>query len=242
MMSETPNEEGLQLNEIDERMFRHSATGYGIELYGGVADDRISELQNHFEEPLVTVDCREADTSEDVTDMALRELGVNEEKNNRLTMGFVDLHRKINQTEQHFAILELDSLRFKEQRSVTQMMKSLAEKLDDDNIMLGFTSSMGGTVTSANPDLSMRVQGWQVGPVIDEYGPLSDFTVGDEIKISARKTSMNVKSVERTPTNHRKLIAKNHHGKYEVRGHNDGSVTLYAGSKVIPNVEVSHAD
>ena len=238
----TARGEGLQLDETDKQKFRHGATGYGVELYGGVADSRISELRDHFDEPLVTVDCREADTSGEVIDMALREFGIDEEKIDRLAMGPFDLRKVINQTEKHFAILEFDSLGFKEQRSVAQIIKGLAEGLNNDDIMLGFTSSMGGAVTSANPDLSMRVRSWQVGPENDEYGSLSDFTVGDEIKTSARKTPMQVKSVERTPTNHRKLIAKNHYGEYELHGHNEGSVTLYAGNEVIRNVEVNHTD
>lgn len=238
----TSTEEGLQLDETDEHHFRHGATGYGVELYGGTAQDRIAELRRHFDEPLVTVDCRKADTSEDVIDIALREFGVDEDKINRLSMGLFDVRQAINQTKQHFAILELDALRFEEQRSVAQTMKALAEGLDHDDIMLGFTTSQGGQVTRAEPDLSARVRSWQVGPENGEYGPLSDFSVGDEIEISERETPMEVVSVNTSPTGQQILTAKNHHGTYKLQSHSDGTVSVDAGQKMILDVEVDYAE
>lgn len=232
----------LALDEAEERQFHHGATGYGVELYGGTAEDRIAVLREKFKEPLATVDCREADTSEAVIDMALAALGVDEDKINRLSMGSFDLRKTINETEQHFAILELDSLGFKEQRSLARTMKSVAEGVDHDEIMLGFTSSMGGAVVSAEPDLSARIRSWQVGSENDEYGPLSGYNIGDEIETSARATPMEIASINRTPTNTRTLTATNHHGEYELRQHMDGSVTMYAGEEVIRNVEVDHAE
>ena len=233
---------GLQLDETDEHHFRHGATGYGVELYGGTAQDRIADLRRHFDEPLVTVDCREAETGEDVIDMALREFGVDEDKISRLSMASFDLSKEINQTKQHFAILELDAIRFEEQRSVAQMMKALAEGLNHEDIMLGFTTSQGGQVIRAEPDLSARVRSWQVGPENDRHGPLSDFSVGDEIEISGRETPMEVVSINTAPTGQQILTAKNHPGTYELQSHNDGTVSVDAGHKAIPDVEVDYAE
>lgn len=163
-MSDTPTHGVLQLDESDRRRFHHGATGYGVELYGGTADDRITALNEQFNEPLITVDCRKANTSNEVITMALRELGVDDEQINNRSLGPIALRRELNQTRQHFAILELDALNFEEQRSVAQTMKGLAESLHYDDAMLGFTTSVGGAVTNAEPDLSMRIQSWQVGP------------------------------------------------------------------------------
>jgi hypothetical protein len=233
----------LQLDETDERQFRHGATGYGVELYGGTAEARTAALREHFDEPLTTVDCREADDSDDVIDTALRKLGVDEDRIDRLAMGVHDLRKAINETEHHFAILESDALDFKEQRDVARTMKAVAEGLDHDDIdiMLGFTSSMGGSVTSAEPDLSMRVRSWQVGPENNQYGPLSDFGVGDEIETSARETPMEVVSIGTTPAGNKKLTARNHHGRYRLQEHNDGTVSMETGRDMIRDVEVRHA-
>ena len=237
----TTNGNGLQLSETDKEKFLRSATSYGVELYGGTAEERIDALTEQFDQPLVTVDCREVDTSGEVNDIALREFGVDDGKRDQLSIRTVDLQRKIKLTESHFAVLELDSLDYTEQRNVARLMKSIAEGLEHDDIMLGFTCSMKGAVTTAEPDLSMRVRSWQVGPETDEYGPLSDFTIGDEIKTSARETTMEVKSVGETFTNKRKLIAENHHGEYELHHYHNGGVTLYVGSEMIRDVEVTHA-
>jgi hypothetical protein len=88
----------------------------------------------------------------------------------------------------------------------------------------------------------MRVQSWQVGSENREYGPLSEFAVGDVIETSARKTEMEVVSIGTTPAGNRKLTAQNHHGKYRLQGYNDGSVSIETGRETIIDVEINYAE
>lgn len=241
-MNNTRQSDRLQLDETDERKFRHGATGYGVELYGGSVEDRTAAVHENFDEPLVTVDCRDVDSDTEMIDTALKKLGVDEDQIDRLSMSGYDLRETIEATDTHFVILEFDALDFVDQRSVARTMKGVAEGLESDDIMFGYTTSVGGKVVSAEPDLSARIRSWQVGEEENVHGPLSDFSSGDEIQVSARETPMEVVDMETGNWGQQVLTAENHHGTYELESHDDGSVTLTAGRERVPDVEVDHAE
>lgn len=231
----------LDLDESDQRRFQHSASEYGVEIHGGTPEVRETALCNQFDTPLATVDCRQADTDDAVIDAAARQLGVDEDKIDRLCMTSHDIARLLEETESNLALLEFDALDFKDQRSVARSMKAVAEGIETNDIMLGYTTSKQEAVVSAEPDLSMRVQSFRAGQNTDEYGPLSDFSVGDTIEISARETPMEVESVETTVFG-KKLIATNHHGTYHLQSRKHDQVDLEASQGLIRDVEVSHAE
>lgn len=62
---------------------------------------------------------------------------------------------------------------------------------------------------------------------------LSRFSEGDAIKVSCRKTSMEVQKAEPTPKWEErvyKVIAENQHGRYRVTEDEDGTLTFYVSS------------
>ena len=56
-MTETPNEDPLQLNESDKYDFINAAKGCGVEIYGGTAEDRAKAVQYHYDQPMTIIDC-----------------------------------------------------------------------------------------------------------------------------------------------------------------------------------------
>jgi hypothetical protein len=69
----------LYLDEIEERHFSHSATGYGVEVYGGTPEARETILRERFDEPVVVVVGRNATSEEELVKAALVEMGAEEE-------------------------------------------------------------------------------------------------------------------------------------------------------------------
>ncbi|WP_154017976.1 hypothetical protein [Halorubrum sp. AJ67] len=62
---------------------------------------------------------------------------------------------------------------------------------------------------------------------------LSQFSTGDMIEVSCRKTSMEVQKAEPTPDwddRVYKVIAENRHGRYRVTENEDGEFTFYVSS------------
>lgn len=229
---------GLQVDETDHRQFRHGATGYGVEIYGGTTEARTAILRELFDEPLVTVDCRDYDTAEEVVSAALQSLGVDPTP----IAPYIDLRRELGGTEYHFAIVEFDALDSDEQTNLAQTMKGVAEELPGRDTMLGYTCSQGGVVTRAESDLSARVRSWEVTPQNEEYDPLFPFSEGDTIKTSERKTPMEVQEISEQPSGNLRLIAENHHGEYELSSNSNGTIDMETSRGYSRNVEVDHVE
>lgn len=73
--------------------------------------------------------------------------------------------------------------------------------------------------------------------------PLARFEEGDKITISARESEMEVIEKDTAPLGNFKLIAKNSHGRYRLRGHSDGSISLRVSGEIKEtDVEVNRVD
>ncbi|WP_135666657.1 hypothetical protein [Halorhabdus rudnickae] len=69
---------------------------------------------------------------------------------------------------------------------------------------------------------------------------LENCEVGDEIVVSARKTPMTVAEKTEMAVGGVSVEAKNHHGRYRLRAHGDGTVSFKTGGKLVDGaVEVS---
>lgn len=240
---------GLHLDETNERKFVHGATKYGVEVHGGTPDAREAVFREQFDEPLVVVDGREADSEEDLMKSALIQLGAEkEELENRYSIGSTDIRRALTETENNFVITEFDAMDRDTQTNVAQMIKAIAEGMDmrDTNIMLGFSCAEGGAVVRAEHDLSIRIRSWEITPGNDDYDPLATFEMGDMINTSERETPMEVVDIELSPQDKRIITAENHHGRYQLRSHNNGSISMRGlnskGTLIGRDVEVSHAE
>lgn len=63
---------------------------------------------------------------------------------------------------------------------------------------------------------------------------LGDLAEGDEISVSARDTPMEVTSVDEHDIGPPVTVeAENHHGRYRLRQHSDGSISLRAGGQLV---------
>ena len=153
----------LDLDDSEEHMFHHGATGYGVEVYGGTPNQREAVFRKQFDEPIVVVDGRKADSSEDIVKAALLEMGTDKEDIEKTySIGGIELRRALDETKSNFVILEFDSLAKDVQTSVAQMMKGVAEQLSSDDVMLGYACNEGGAVVNAEFDLSARVRSWEL--------------------------------------------------------------------------------
>ncbi|WP_135666786.1 hypothetical protein [Halorhabdus rudnickae] len=156
----------LDLDETGERQFEHGARGYGVEVYGGTAEDREAVLRDRLGGDVVAVDARTVEDSEELVKSALLEMGVDKKEiEKRRRVGGRVLRRVLVDTGHSFAILELDQLESDARTSVAQMMKGVAEgMMDADEVMIGFSSEEGGAAVHAEPDLRMRVRSWEINP------------------------------------------------------------------------------
>lgn len=153
----------LNLDETDQRRFRHGARGYGAEVYGGEPKEREQVLDNQLGEPIVKVDARDIDTADEIAVEALVQLSSDrEEIEKRRRVGSHEIVRELGKNGSNLAILEFDSLDYEEQKATARMMKAVAETLDDDDVLLGYACEEGGAVVRAEHDLSMRVRSWEI--------------------------------------------------------------------------------
>jgi len=155
-MSETKNE-SYEL-DIEQYQFERACTGYGIEIYGATPKIRKSIVEEKFQEPLTIIDCSEIDTYDEYVNKCLSQLGSSEQTIEKAWSSAADIRRELNEKKGSFVLLEFDSLDLEVRKTVAQSMKGVAEGLDFDHIMIGFTSESGGEVVHANFDLSGRVQ------------------------------------------------------------------------------------
>jgi|AntDeeMinimDraft_4_1070355.scaffolds.fasta_scaffold02399_3 hypothetical protein len=151
----------LTLDENDERRFKHAAGGYGVEVHGSSPEDREAMLQKHLNDPLVTVDGQEINSSEDLVERALIEMGADEDEVKEIyNIGGIELRRALADSGNSLAILHFDAMGEDVRKAVAQMMKGVAEQTQTDEIMFGYTSEDGGELVRAESDLSMRVLSW----------------------------------------------------------------------------------
>lgn len=151
----------LNLDETEEHVFRHVATGYGVEVYGGTPEERKAILEEVFSDPTVVVDARDIASGEALVETALRQMGVEEEEiANIVNIGSIELYRTLSETDHNIIIWEFDTLEEGVQRGVAQMMKGVAEQLSSQEIMIGYTAEEGGAVVHAEFDLSGRVRSY----------------------------------------------------------------------------------
>lgn len=74
----------------------------------------------------------------------------------------------------------------------------------------------------------------------DGIDHLGDLDNGDEIEVSERETPMEVTGIAHLRKGAVVIEAKNHHGRYRLRQHLDGSVSFRAGGKIVSgDVEVA---
>lgn len=154
---------GLDLDEIEERHFLHGATGYGVEICGGTAEEREATLKKLLEGPFTTVDCRDLETSDDVVETILADvLGINPaEIDDDRHLGTRDAERVLAEAGNSLLLLEFDSLSNDAQTDVARSMKGIAEGRQFDR-ELGYSVAEGGSVVRAEPDLRMRVRSWDI--------------------------------------------------------------------------------
>lgn len=70
---------------------------------------------------------------------------------------------------------------------------------------------------------------------------LSALEEGDEITVSERDTPMEVLEVSEGELTGVTVTAQNHHGRYNLREHADGSISLRAGARLVAgDVEVAN--
>lgn len=132
----------LDLDETDERRFRHSCEGYGAEVTDGTAEQRKEALLERIDEPVVEIDGREIGSTEEFSEA-------------------------MPNAEANITILEFDSMDSEIQTSVAQRMKGVAEAMNSDR-MIGYTAEEGGAVVRAEFDLSARIRTWGLEESTDE--------------------------------------------------------------------------
>lgn len=237
--NDTDEEVGLELDESGKHRFNHAATTYGAVIYGGPPEVRINEITTRLTDPLVAIDCREINSGDEFVRTAIKNASPDEKApKEEAHIGLIDLRRKVNNTESSLAVLEFDALSYDTQKEIAQMMKSLAETVESDDIMLGYTTSIGERVSRAERDLSMRIKEFQGGPVVDTYGPLGNLSEGDTIKTSARETPMTVTTIEHHEYRFPKVIAENQYGEYWLEAYGENDIKMTASNEVIHDVTV----
>lgn len=150
----------LTLDETEQHMFRHSASGYGVEVTGGTPSDRERALREYLDEPFVTVDGRTCTSYNDVLTRLVaraREESVTDDER----ISAITVTRALVEADTNVLFLEFDALPTETQTDVAQMTKGLAERREFEG-QIGFSSRNGGRVVRAEPDLSMRVRTWDV--------------------------------------------------------------------------------
>jgi len=157
----------MYLDEMDSHMFRHGAEGYGVEVYGGTAEQRRAAFEIQFDEPTVFVDARDTSDADSLFTNALTALAGDQAaadgQQRRTGRG---LRRELERTESNLVIVGFDSLPSDEQTTVAQRMKGIAEGLRSEAVKLGYMSESGGSVVHAEPDLRMRVKSWEIEPEV----------------------------------------------------------------------------
>jgi hypothetical protein len=151
----------LNLDETDELRFTHRARGYGVEVYGGKPEDRLTVLKKYLDEPHAVIDARNIDSQSEFVEDAVSSVHGEELEDNTI-YGSIDLVRGLNETGSSIIIQEFDSMDFATQKAVAQTMKGVAEQLDNDEVMLGYTCREAGSVVTAEGDLRSRVHSWEL--------------------------------------------------------------------------------
>jgi len=154
----------LDLDDMEEGMFEHAASGYGAVVHGGTADDRVSALREQLggENP-ITVDGREIDEERDFVLDLLVGAGVSRDDAEDIhNPGSIEVRRALNQTgDRNVLIFEFDSMDADTQKGIAQMMKGVIETSDWEGA-IGYTAEAGDAVVTANFDLSGRVKSWSL--------------------------------------------------------------------------------
>lgn len=152
----------LNLDEGEHQRFEHAASGYGVVITGGTPDDREAALRDNLDGPLVTIDCREMDSMQDIYDAIILNSGHRDEEHvETYSIGPVDASRALTETGSGVLVLEFEELDSDDQTSLAQFFKGVAERRGFEGD-IGYACREPDSVVRAERDLSMRIQSWQL--------------------------------------------------------------------------------
>ena len=154
-------EEILELTDPQQRRFNRGATGCGVEISGGSAHERRKVIDNRFSDPIAVVNAKNAETADDVIDQAIHKVW-DGPPDNKALLARPHLARSLIETDSNLAILGFDILPSDEQTALAQRVKATAERINTDDIMIGYTCTHPETIIKAEPDLRMQVQTFEI--------------------------------------------------------------------------------
>lgn len=153
----------LDLDDTEEHMFRHAASGYGAEVAGGTPDDREDALREYLDDPFLVVDGRDFEDTDAIIDSLVIQSGYcNPDELDDYHITWTDAKRGLERADvETILFLEFDSLPSDTQTSIAQLMKGVAEHSDFDGC-IGYSVEDGGSVVKAEFDLASRVRTWDI--------------------------------------------------------------------------------
>lgn len=140
--------------ESDEFRFESSINGYGAIICGGKQNERKNKLVNRFPDDTIIISGEDIHSKNDFISELSAELGIE-------VMTMARIRRHMNETDSSIIILEFDAMSDNIQTDIAQSMKGIAESIVY-NGKIGYTGEKCDCVVRAEPDLSMRVQSFNI--------------------------------------------------------------------------------
>ena len=151
----------LELTDLEQRRFKQGATECGVEISGGSTHERRKVIDNRFPDPIAVVNAKNTETADDVIDQAIHKAW-DGPPDNKALLARQHLARSLIETDSNLAILGFDILPSEEQTTLAQRVKAIAERINTDDIMIGYTCTHPETIIKAEPDLQLQVQTFEI--------------------------------------------------------------------------------
>lgn len=151
----------FELDKSQRMRVESGLNGYGVEIVGKSAEDRLELAKSLMEGKSTVINCRSVDSDQDFTEHALEVLRGDSLADNEI-ISEIDIDRELQNQNSNIVIHNFDSMSPEQCKNTAQVMKGVAERLGDSNVMIAYTCSESGKVVESNFDLSARIRTFDI--------------------------------------------------------------------------------